>query len=222
MTKYVRKDPELSRRKFINVALGTTAGVGTLSLLSIIGGVKPPYKITPEKELPRPGDVLVHADGPNAGQPVQLADIQPERALFAYPKGKASNGKEVLKNGVDRNQLIVAKFQPSELKAPTDVKATDQGVIVYSRQCMHLGCAVLIQPYTPANLKVAAVCPCHGGAYNLTAGAQVVGGPPPAPLAQLPIKVQGDQLVVDGFFLSLPYDISEPEFVSQKEELTKA
>jgi len=38
----------------------------------------------------------------------------------------------------------------------------------------------------------------------------------------LPVKVVGDQVVVQGTFLSLPYDITESEFASQKKELDKA
>ncbi|GGR27823.1 Rieske 2Fe-2S domain-containing protein [Deinococcus ruber] len=222
MTKYTRQDPEISRRKFINVAMGTTAGVGTLSLLSIVGGVKPANVLTPEKELPRKGDVLVYADPAKNGAPVALADIQVGQVVYAFPKGRSLNGSDVVKNGVPRNQLIVAKFPADQLKAPTDVKATDQGIVVYSRQCMHLGCAVEIKPYPSKNLQEAAVCPCHGGVYDLAEGAKVVDGPPPAPLPQLPIKVQGSQVVVDGFFLSLPKDLTESEFEAQKKELEKA
>lgn len=37
MTRYKRKDPEITRRKFINVAVGTTAAVGGVSFLSALG-----------------------------------------------------------------------------------------------------------------------------------------------------------------------------------------
>lgn len=222
MTRYTRQDPELSRRKFINVAMGTTAGIGTLSLLSIIGGVKPPNTLTPEKELPREGDVLVYADPTRKEAPVQLADLQVGDTVYAFPKGKAAGGTTVVKNGVARNQLIIARFAEGNLKAPTNIKATDQGIVVYSRQCMHLGCSVEIKPYPSKGLKEAAVCPCHGGVYDLTQGARVVDGPPPAPLAQLPVKAGSGGLTVAGFFLSLPYDLSESEFDAQKKELEKA
>ena len=221
MTKYVREDPELSRRKFINVAMGTTAGIGTLSLLSIVGGVRPADLLTPEKRLPSKGDVLVYADAAKNGAPVALADIKEGQVVYAFPKGKVS-GAEVVKNGLARNQLIIVKFPEAQLKPPTDVKGTDQGIVVYSRQCMHLGCAVEIKPYPSKGLQEAAVCPCHGGVYDLMQGGRVADGPPPAPLAQLPIKVVGGQVVVQDFFQSLPYDITEAEFTAQKKELEKA
>ncbi|WP_424950060.1 ubiquinol-cytochrome c reductase iron-sulfur subunit [Deinococcus sp.] len=221
MTKYVRADPELSRRRFINAAMGTTVGIGGLSLLSIIGGVKPADTLTPEKTLPAKGDVLVYADAAKNGAPVALADIKEGQVVYAFPKGKIK-GTEVVKNGLARNQLIIAKFQPAQLKAPTNLAATDNGIVVYSRQCMHLGCAVEVKAYPSKGLQEAAVCPCHGGVYDLTQGARVADGPPPAPIAQLPIKVVGGQVVVQDTFLSLPYDISAAEFETQKKELEKA
>ncbi|WP_407570086.1 ubiquinol-cytochrome c reductase iron-sulfur subunit [Deinococcus altitudinis] len=221
MTKYVRQDPELTRRKFITAAMGTTVGVGAVSLLTIVGAVKPADTLTPEKRLPSKGDVLVYADPAKNGAPVALADIKEGQVVYAFPKGKVG-GTDVVKNGVTRNQLIIAKFPPSQLKAPTNLAATDQGIVVYSRQCMHLGCAVEIKPYPSKGLQEAAVCPCHGGVYDLTQGARVVDGPPPAPVPQLPIKVVGGQVVVQDTFLSLPYDISASEFTAQKKELEKA
>ena len=221
MTKYVRQDSEITRRKFVNAAMGTTVGIGSLSLLSILGAVKPANTLTPEKSLPNKGDVLVYADAAKNGAPVALADIKEGQVVYAFPKGDVK-GAAVIKNGVARNQLIIAKFPAAQLKAPTDVNATDQGIVVYSRQCMHLGCAVEVKPYPSKNLQEAAVCPCHGGVYDLTQGARVADGPPPAPLAQLPVKVVGGQVVLQGTFLSLPYDITETEFATQKKELENA
>ncbi len=221
MTKYVRQDPEMTRRKFINAAMGTTVGIGGLSLLSIVGGVKPANTLTPEKTLPAKGDVLVYADPAKNNAPVALADIKEGQVVFAFPKGKV-NGTEVVKSGIARNQLIIAKFPEAQLKAPTDIKGTDQGIVVYSRQCMHLGCAVEVKAYPSKGLKEAAVCPCHGGVYDMTQGGRVADGPPPAGLPQLPIKVVGGQVVVQDFFQSLPYDITEAEFETQKKELEKA
>lgn len=223
MTKYQRQDPELSRRKFINVALGTTAGIGGLSLISVVGGVRPPNKVTPEKELPRKGDILVHAEeGAQKGQPVKISELQANKAVYAYPKGKSLKGQEVVKDGVQRNQIVLLKFDPASLKPPTDIKGSPQGIVAYSRQCMHLGCNVEVKPYPPINLQEAMICPCHGGVYDPYQGAKVVAGPPPAVLPQLPVIVQGENLVVDGFFTSLPKDITEADFEAQKKELEKA
>ncbi|HET6911659.1 MAG TPA: Rieske 2Fe-2S domain-containing protein [Mycobacteriales bacterium] len=51
----------------------------------------------------------------------------------------------------------------------------------FSAVCTHAGCTV-----QPSGGQF--ICPCHGGSYSITTG-QVLGGPPPAPLTALPIKV---------------------------------
>ncbi|NOT43757.1 MAG: Rieske 2Fe-2S domain-containing protein [Acidobacteria bacterium] len=68
------------------------------------------------------------------------------------------------------------------VKSGSDVKAL-------SSTCTHLGCRVSWQPDTQQLL-----CPCHGGVYD-KAGA-VVDGPPPEPLAVLPTRVEGSQVMV--------------------------
>jgi cytochrome b6-f complex iron-sulfur subunit len=51
----------------------------------------------------------------------------------------------------------------------------------FSAVCTHAGCTV-----QPSGGQF--ICPCHGGSYSITTG-QVLGGPPPRPLAALPIEV---------------------------------
>lgn len=216
MTKYTRIDPEISRRKFINVALGTTAGIGGISLLTVIGGLKPANIITPQKQLPTPGDVLVFADGPQKGQPVAASAVKPDQATFAYPQGEAK-GQKVVRDGQQHNQIVLLKFQPSQLKPPTDLKGAPDGLVAYSAQCMHLGC-----PVTFAAQRDIFHCPCHGGEYDPTQGCKVIGGPPPKPLPQLPIKVEGGNLVVADVFVAPPFGMTDSEFQAQVRELKKA
>jgi thiosulfate dehydrogenase [quinone] large subunit len=77
--------------------------------------------------------------------------------------------------------------------ATTDPKSGDPAVVVhlpgssfvaYDAVCTHAGCTVEYDP----QYKLL-VCPCHGGAYDPAHGAQVVAGPPPTPLQQLPITI---------------------------------
>ena len=215
MTKYTRVDPEITRRKFINAALGTTAGIGGISLLTVIGGLKPSNLITPNKQLPTPGDVLIHADGPKKGQPVAVSDITVGQAVFTYPRGKTKDG-EVVRDGQPRNQIALLKFEPSQLKPPTDTKDAPNGLVGYSSQCMHLGCAVAFR--AQENIFQ---CPCHGGQYDPTQACKVVGGPPPAPLPQLPLRLDGQNVVVAGVFTSAPFGLSEAEFTSQVQTIKK-
>jgi cytochrome b6-f complex iron-sulfur subunit len=60
-------------------------------------------------------------------------------------------------------------------------------VVAFSAICTHMGCTV-----APARniLK----CPCHGSTYNLATGKNT-GGPAPRPLARIPVKVEGGDVV---------------------------
>lgn len=57
----------------------------------------------------------------------------------------------------------------------------------FSAICTHQGCTV-----TPGDGDLA--CPCHGSRYALT-DAAVLAGPAPAPLAEVPVTVDGDDVV---------------------------
>lgn len=189
-----KQDPEISRRNFVTGALGVTAGVTGISLLSSLGSLKPVNIITPEKEPVAKGDTLVFAEGPNKDKPIDLGALteKPERA---FPKG------EVVKAGEPNNLLLVYKFPKGQLAEPTKLDATIDGeVVVYSAICTHLGCQVNHQDSDGSLL-----CPCHSGNYDPKHGCKVIGGPPPRPLAQLPVKLDKGNIVVAGEFLSLPY-----------------
>jgi len=62
-------------------------------------------------------------------------------------------------------------------------------VTALSSTCTHLGCRVSWDSEAK-QLK----CPCHGGVYD-RAGA-VIAGPPPAPLATIATRVDGDQVFI--------------------------
>jgi menaquinol-cytochrome c reductase iron-sulfur subunit len=69
------------------------------------------------------------------------------------------------------------------------VKTGDSQVTALDSTCTHLGCRVSWDAEAQL-LK----CPCHGGIYDATGA--VKGGPPPAPLATLMTRVEGDQVLV--------------------------
>jgi Rieske Fe-S protein len=62
-------------------------------------------------------------------------------------------------------------------------------VTALSSTCTHLGCRVSWDSEAK-QLK----CPCHGGVYDSTGA--VIAGPPPAPLAALTARVDGDQVFI--------------------------
>lgn len=69
------------------------------------------------------------------------------------------------------------------------INRLDRGYIALSRVCTHLGCLVDYQKD-----KKRLLCPCHAGIYDLSGN--VVSGPPPKPLQQFPVKVEGDSIII--------------------------
>ena len=64
-----------------------------------------------------------------------------------------------------------------------------KGLIAVSRVCTHLGCLV---HYDAENRRL--ICPCHAGVYDLEGN--IVSGPPPKPLPKLPLRVEGETIVI--------------------------
>lgn len=64
-----------------------------------------------------------------------------------------------------------------------------KGLIAVSRVCTHLGCLV---QYDKENKRL--LCPCHAGVYDLEGN--VLSGPPPKPLRKLPLRVEGETIVI--------------------------
>jgi cytochrome b6-f complex iron-sulfur subunit len=64
-----------------------------------------------------------------------------------------------------------------------------KGLIAVSRVCTHLGCLV---QYDKENKRL--LCPCHAGVYDLEGN--IVSGPPPKPLPKLPLRVEGETIVI--------------------------
>jgi len=69
------------------------------------------------------------------------------------------------------------------------VRTGESGVVAIDSTCTHLGCGVRWD----ADEQLIK-CPCHGGIYDRLG--TVKSGPPPAPLARLTTKVEGDQILV--------------------------
>ena len=60
--------------------------------------------------------------------------------------------------------------------------------VAYSAVCTHQGCKV---EYKNGQLA----CPCHGSVFDPANGAAVVAGPAPKPLPEIPVKVEGGEVV---------------------------
>ncbi|GGO41240.1 ubiquinol-cytochrome c reductase iron-sulfur subunit [Deinococcus humi] len=213
MTRYRKQDPEMTRRRFINAAMGTTATVGIVSLVGVLGTANPVFRLTRDKMPPVEGDVLVHASASKEGEIIKPSELS-EQLIRAWPMGKDKEGNNLIRKGDPNNVLAVFRYPKGQIVAPTNLEATIDGEIVaYSDICTHAGCSVSDDDQQEGQMK----CPCHSGQYDPKRGCIVVGGPPPRPLAQLPIKMDGDKLVVAGFFLENPYPFTEAEWEARKE-----
>jgi Rieske Fe-S protein len=70
------------------------------------------------------------------------------------------------------------------------VKTGASSVTALSSTCTHLGCRVSWNA-DDQTLR----CPCHGGVFDRTGA--VKAGPPPQPLAKLPARIDGEQVLVE-------------------------
>jgi cytochrome b6-f complex iron-sulfur subunit len=70
-----------------------------------------------------------------------------------------------------------------------ELTRTDAGVSARSLLCTHWGCTV---KWDEAAKRYK--CPCHRGEYD--ADGNVILGPPPRPLAMLPVEIAGDTVIV--------------------------
>lgn len=73
--------------------------------------------------------------------------------------------------------------------SPALVLRTPESIRAFSLICTHLGCIV---EWQPENSEF--YCPCHDGRFDEFG--EVISGPPPVPLEQIPISVENDQVTV--------------------------
>jgi cytochrome b6-f complex iron-sulfur subunit len=72
---------------------------------------------------------------------------------------------------------------------PALVMRTAESVKAFSLVCTHLACTVHWQP---GERKF--YCPCHEGFYDEFG--EILSGPPPVPLEQIPVTINGSMIVV--------------------------
>lgn len=107
--------------------------------------------------------------------------------LTALPS-KAGEAKKLVmhKNDVPAREArnIVFQNMPAVI-----VNHPDKGFIAFSRVCTHLGCLV---EYHRGQQRF--ICPCHAGIFDLEGS--VISGPPPKPLATIPLRIDGENIVI--------------------------
>jgi thiosulfate dehydrogenase [quinone] large subunit len=117
--------------------------------------------------------LLKAASTPNLPQPVSTTYVQNAVTHSGQLLANASN--------VAPNQALT--FNDPAL-GPIVLIHLDSGKFVaYSSICTHAGCEV---QFNPAGKDL--VCPCHGAVYDPYNNAQVLAGPAPYPLQNIPIQ----------------------------------
>ena|SRR6266480_4125783 len=71
---------------------------------------------------------------------------------------------------------------------PVAVANLDGQLFAIGDICTHRGCSLSEGTLTGS----VAVCPCHGGQYDMRTG-EVVGGPPPEPVESYPVQISNDE-----------------------------
>jgi nitrite reductase/ring-hydroxylating ferredoxin subunit len=114
--------------------------------------------------------------------------------------GGGSDGGSQASSGGDAQAGGVAIASESEVAPGSAYKFKDSGnpavlvhlksgdFVAYSAVCTHQGCTVA---YKGGKLA----CPCHGSVFDPAKGAEVVAGPAPTPLPEIPVKVEGGEVV---------------------------
>ena len=121
-----------------------------------------------------------------AREPV-LLDLGPAAAFEALRAG-TSGPEEVLVERTIEDGYMTRRVK--ERFAIVRDTGAASGLVALSTTCSHLGCGVSWNAARNAFL-----CPCHGGVYG-PSGA-VLAGPPPKPLARLPLAVSGGRVQLD-------------------------
>jgi len=130
--------------------------------------------------------------GPNT--PLRAADFSiPGQMITVAPEGYTEN-QDVLAKAV----TIIIKFAPGVLvpnrpgQPGTIMNWTVDNIVAYSKICTHVGCPVALYEQTTHRI----LCPCHQSTFDATNGAQILFGPAPRPLPQLPIGTDADGFLI--------------------------
>jgi rieske iron-sulfur protein len=141
---------------------------------------------------PGAGDRLVLDDAD--GEPVALraADLKVGKPILAFAFDKAT--KEV-RNGSRLHKIMLIKLDDADLNAETKERAAS-GVVAFSAICTHQACEVK----TWIAKEKALVCYCHASKFLPLEAGKVESGPAARALPTIPLKLEGDELVLAGTF----------------------
>lgn len=142
------------------------------------------------------GDQLVEDDADGAPQPLRVADLKPGKPMLAYPFDPK---RRLARNETRLSKVVLIKLAEADMDAATRERSAG-GVVAYSAVCTHQACDVK----TWLAKEKALVCFCHASKFKPLEGGVVASGPAPRTLPSLPLRLDGDLLVVAGAFSAPP------------------
>jgi ubiquinol-cytochrome c reductase iron-sulfur subunit len=142
----------------------------------------------------RKGLHVVTLGGLNRLRPADIST--PGSMITVIPEGYQDDDNALAKAGV-----ILIKFAPDELHIPTNYNGgtlvstmnwTVDNIVAYSKICTHVGCPVALYEQTTHHI----LCPCHQSTFDAANGANVIFGPAPRALPQLPLMLDAEGYIV--------------------------
>jgi Rieske Fe-S protein len=175
-------EERISRRRFIR--LGTVLGVGAASASVLAacgsGGSESGSKESGSKESGN------GSGGGGGGEYGGGAGGGGGSNESSGSKGAQGSGGQALAQTSEVAPGSALKFKESGSPAVL-VHLQSGDFVAYSAICTHQGCTVAYK-----NGELA--CPCHGSVFDPANGAQVVAGPAPRPLPEIPVEVRGGEV----------------------------
>jgi len=191
-------DHEISVTTRRNVAkilgvIGGGAAIGSISI-NYITGLADAGRATGEADLTYEniyveGTHLVDQEGNRV--PADQLEQGSGESLTVLPEKEGGGALERKKA-----TTLLVRFGPDDFEEPTHLDWTADGYVAYSMVCTHEECLV------SGRAEDDLYCPCHGTSYDPLRGAEVVGGPAPSALPQLPIGIsdEGNLMLATGPF----------------------
>ncbi|HYZ52021.1 MAG TPA: Rieske 2Fe-2S domain-containing protein [Streptosporangiaceae bacterium] len=192
-TSQITKRPLLRRTL---IAAAVPAAVAPIVLLRDMG---PLPGTSLRHTVWRKGTRLLLGD---SNRPITAAEFSTNGGMITVvPEGYEDNQDELAKA-----TAIIIKFAPGELQIPTryndgvngprtllnSMNWTVDNIVAYSKICTHVGCPAALYEQTTHRI----LCPCHQSTFQADRGAQVIFGPAPRPLPQLPITTDSKGYLV--------------------------
>jgi ubiquinol-cytochrome c reductase iron-sulfur subunit len=123
-----------------------------------------------------------------SNRPITPAEFSSAGGMITViPEGYADNP-----DALAAATAIILKFRAGDLQPPTVMNWTVDGIVCYSKICTHVGCPAALYEQTTHHI----LCPCHQSTFDATRGAQVLFGPAPRPLPQLPLTTNAQGFLV--------------------------